>query len=67
MEYRLIFDDDEEIIGDFSPAEILSLTDALSSAHVFDVEGNMWVTGASPQLYFNSYPPYFYLSLRKKE
>ncbi len=67
MEYRLILDDNEETLGNFSLIEILPLTNALKKSLIFDKEGNVWTTDNFPQLYFNIYPPYFYLSLSEPE
>ena len=66
MEYRLVLDDKEEIIGDFSPSDLLPFTNVLKESLIIDTEGAEWMTGNSTQLYFNIYPPYFYLSLMDK-
>jgi len=64
MEYRLVCGDFEYSIGEVSADEILPLTKAIEQSRVLDEEGNAWSKSEIVhQLYFNAFPPYFYLSL----
>ena len=59
IEVRIICDDEEYVIGEFAPAEILSFHKALKASEILDEEGRIWQV---KKLYFNLPFPYFFIS-----
>jgi hypothetical protein len=67
MEFRLVFGNEEETIGDFKPSDVEPLVSVLKKSEIIDFEGRVWHVSDNTELYFSSFPPYFYLALESIE
>lgn len=66
MEFRLVLEEDEETIGNYNTKEIPSLVSLLRRSRIVGFEGDTWISGAHSSLYFNLFPPYFFLTLERE-